>query len=550
MSESVKAVANLTGLPSTTAILYSSALVSALLLTLAVGAVFIAAVQSRKLARRFHMRMVKYVLNRYVVEDDLELLAATSDLTRIQFSAMQHCIHANKALEALSRTGQNVVFVIVFFFAAFLIEWRIMTVILASVIVFLPVLMIVSRWIHSAAASFFQSSAREMARSVAQLLQGTDALYLPGNLRHQSVVEFMQAETTRNFFDNYDKIQLSGARMSFLTGLVRSVMFGLAMMLATTAVVAGWADVTVIVAFGGALLVAFAYMQQLFSRLANLNLFYPQVLRLLEVIDTVGPSTTGHTKSHRDPGEQLPVNERSIKIASTSRAPDIEEPGLMASVELEPGAVVDILTPIRLSRYNMRLWLTPLCKASTPRLDSGHLAFFANRNDNLSPLTMDRLDEHLSTELGHSLADLASKLDVAGTYGDWCGETNGVPHSKPLENRIIGKMPPAVRALISVSALASSPATTVFLDANVIDAFSSTGREPLRDLFERKILFLWRSALSKLQIAPDCHIVIGSDGTISIFRNGTSNETIANALGTDGSDSVSSDLEDTASFLV
>jgi hypothetical protein len=513
-------------------IFYVAAAISAILLMVSVGSTYLAAILSRRLARRYHERSVVSLLESYFGKNCFGLLSNTSDFQVVQRALMQYSLHSSKALEAVSRLFQTTAFMLVFFASAFLVEWRVMSLMAACGLLFLPVIIFVARHTHSVASSFFETSSINMGQTAAQLLRTIDGFYQPNEDRNRQIDTFMRSEPVQVYFDNYDGIQLASDRMNFLTGLVRAGIFGFGMILITTAVAFGWVNTTIIVAFAGVLLLAFAYLQSLFSRLANLNLYYPQVVRFFSV---------------QDYAKHDPVQPGSTALASTRRlivgsfAPKKQPEGLLDTIDIGAGDVVDFLTAVPLSRYDMGRWLGPLRGSAMPSFDGSDIVLVTNRVQDLSPLTIPDLETGLEKNGLGRIEDLARRLGVDDSFRKWHSRLTASNGSVLLDAATLKDLPSELRALVAFAVAASSNASTVFIEAGTVAHIRPERRQEARAVLAGKLVFVWRQPTVTAPLEPDCHLVLGANGQLALFSKGILDTVLQSALPEKAADAAQGD---------
>lgn len=524
----VEGSAHAVGTTPTALAFYGSAIGSTLCLAVSVAASFYAALLARQMARRFHHRQVHGILSEFVAGTYVSRILQLSEKNRLQIGVMQYALHGSRALETIVRALPRAIIAAGFIVAAFVLEWRIMLLLVLFVLLFLPGLLLISRRIHSDANSFFGSSAQGMGRHLAKVLNEQGDVLAPERGLMDLPADFMASSAATKYFSDYDRVLLASERMNFLTGLVRSLIFGVGMFLMTFGLMRGWVDASRLIAFSGALFIAFSYIQTMFSTLASLNLHYPQVVRLLELRGQLGEA---RTESACSGGPQSAAGlDGPIVIAGQRQVAGVPPTALLGRLELTPGRPVALLTAERPSRFDIGRWLGPVVHASGQDLVAGGVAFFAAKPKDLSPISLAALSEALSAHRLGTLQSFAHSIGMEDAFVDLANTLKERGDEAPLDRTTMKDLKSRTAALLVAVMAATTSARLVVLESI---AFAPNADDTLARLavaLGDKFLIVVRTPMQPPVSGVAGTLVITAASRLAIFAPDTSEDVLRAAL--------------------
>ena len=468
------------GMSKTTVVLAISVVVACSLLVGSVLLHYWACVLSRRFARKLHLWWVRGLLN---AAGDPRVIASGNlqhDQTELKNAVMQWSIHASKALEVLSRLLQVIVATLSFFFAAFVLNWELMSILVLLALAFAPVAGLVASRIHSTADDFYNSSATQMGTIASRLLVESDRFSIPGLTNKKQVDAFLKSDALKGYFDGFDSVQLASANMALMTGLVRAVIFGVGVTLMAAWVVLYKEPIGRIVAFASILFISLRYLQNCFAYLATLNIYYPQVVRLMSLHDRVSAYYDADSA-------QLP---RSIR-AMTAPVPIIFR-AKGKSVTLLPGSIVDVVGRFKTTKTDVSRWLPALVKATTPPIAIERLAFSGGRIADLASIDLNELDAMLKAKGSGGLQDFMTRLGFANEWRDY-EATVPAPAGESLDGEALAKIPTALGAALIVAELCGSGASELIVDSALLTQLGSRSCELLPSVLGGRRLFATRT---------------------------------------------------------
>lgn len=301
-----------------------------LLLLIGIGGLsnYRATVKTRALARAFHYRCAQWALR---------VLARSTSLVRSDFpetlpetvrTIQRDPNHMGKALEVLVKLSEPVFRLVVSSVLLLWIEWRLTLLLAPAVLLLVPVVFRLHLNAKEISRRFFSKSAPQKQRR----LGGWVRKICQQNARESSVEErlidrqYAADETILTYFDDYDQLQLAGARMQFAMSLTASVFMLFAFLGGGYAATLGDLSWGLMMAYILALLQAVASLQMVQACLTNLSVFYPAVIRFQNF---VGATSTGQ------PAEATTARRPTSVIFSSTG----ELAGSEASFELSPSTL-------------------------------------------------------------------------------------------------------------------------------------------------------------------------------------------------------------------
>ena len=464
----VEFLAGTIGLSKTTVVMTGSILVSCSLLVGSVILHYGASVQARRFARHLHFWWLRGLMN---AAGDPRVVASgliQHDQTEIRNAVMQWSIHASKAFEVLSRLLQVIVATVSFFVAAFAMNWELMSLLLLLTMAFAPVAAFVARGIHAQADDFYNSGATMMGGEAARVLVESDKYLIPGRSNKLRVDAFVSSNALMRYLDGFDSVQLASANMALMTGLVRAVLFGVGVTLMTAWVVLGKEPVGRIVAFASVLFIALRYLQNCFAYLATLNIYYPQVVRLLALHKRLSP--------FYEPTETPPSaadNRAEIGQSLTLKAQQ-------GSAVITPGSIVEIVGRFKVTKSDLPNWLPALVKASGSRLKYDEVAFCGGRVTDLARIDLDAVDLGLQRNGLSGLSEFMSRLKLKD---EWQAFAEGLPGgTRILDAASLGKIPMPLGTALVFAEMRSSKAVELFADSGLVAQLKDASRDALGDV--------------------------------------------------------------------
>ena len=498
-------------------ILAGTILLSSIFLVGSVVARYFSAIISRRMGRTFHQRLTAGVIamggqGRLIPVDHIK------SNKEVHFAAIRNAIHVSKAFTVLVTIVPTAVFCAFFFAVTFMLIWEVSAIIALTIVFLVPVCLHVSRRIHSAASSYFNLHAQRFGEQVGTAIAGMDAYFAPtlskdpnGASRSKAIVYDDRAE---EYFDHFDAIQLASARMGFMTGLVKAVIFAVGLASLCTVALLKQLDYSVIVTFATALYVSFNFMQSLLANLATMNVFYPQVSHfyaLTKAWQAGSPFDPRPTTDRPDVSDALPV--------FRSQGPKSAFAGVrLESVEVPRGSLIDLVTAGPIGRFNVKHWLEPLARASKGGIFSDDVTLFNSRALDLSPLTLADIDSAVSQHAGYGIQDIAEILEVRPSLETWIERRAQSPQTLTLSREALGNAGVDVWLVLYVAAAMASPARYVFFDGGLIRRPRET---QLRELMSNRFTFVWRAPTVAPSMQMDWRFLL-KDGRLAAILPGDS----------------------------
>ena len=490
----VETLAGTIGLSKTAIVMTGSILLSCSLLVGSVILHYGASVQSRRFARNLHFWWLRGLMN---AAGDPRVVASglmQHDQTEMRNAVMQWSIHASKAFEVLSRLLQVVVATVSFFVAAFAMNWELMSLLLLLTLAFAPVAAFVARSIHARADDFYNSGATIMGGEAARVLVESDKYLIPGRSNKRRVDAFVTSNALIRYFDGFDSVQLASANMALMTGLVRAVLFGVGVTLMTAWVVLGKEPVGRIVAFASLLFIALRYLQNCFAYLATLNIFYPQVVRLLALHKRLSP--------FYEPADMPP-------LAADSRAEIGQSLSLKAqqgSAVLPPGSIIEIVGRFKVTKSDLPKWLPALGKASGSRLKYDDVAFCGGRVTDLSRIDLDAIELGLQ---GNGFSGLTGFMARLKLEDEWQTFTDGLPSGTSiLDAAALDKIALPLGTALVFAVMRGSKAVELFADSGLVAQLKDASRDALGDVLGPCRLYVMQTPERVSLVRPQYILVI------------------------------------------
>lgn len=488
--------------------------VSTFLLIAAETSRYLPAVIARKMARNYHQRLIRRLFD-YLADERSIRFRGNGGTVTLRIAALQYTMHTARAFQQLIQTPQTAVFFVFFFLATFLLMWQVSAALTMMSLIFLPVAFYASRSIHASAGTFFGDSARIFNGLVATTLMRLNSFYFEGDRAAKGSAAILETPMARSYFDGIDGVQLASARMGYITGMVKAVIFGTMLVSIGTLVILKKADPSLIVGYAIALYVALSYLQTLFGHLANLNIFYPQVAKSLAMWEAWDRSAGAYgVSAARRPA--VAATEEFAAVADRKQ----QVPGALPRVSVGAGAVIDLVSLDSIGRFNPDCWLQPLATARGRAFAPDEFCLFNALPVNLAPMTLGDLDLALTQRFGFSVLDLVGELRLKAEFDLWFGADNRSLDETSLDYELFQRMSGRVRHAVYLCTAVASGAPVVFLDGRLLYDFTPEQHGLIRARLRDRLLLVWRQPSQRQPLECDYRMLL-KDGQIKAILPAT-----------------------------
>lgn len=319
-------------------------------------AAYAAIVRTRAMGRSLQLKCSKRCLHILSGTSSLDHPGMPSDQGEFRRLMMRDSIFLSKAFEGIVRSLDPVLRMVVLGLLLLWIEWRLTLVITPFFLVFLPLIYGLGRGVKRDSQRFYESTLIAMFGRVIAAVGLVDRVGVPRVVSpSRRFDEMFEADPqVREYFDEFDRIQLAHERVQFAVGALGSLLI-------VGALVAGgylaqhqllsWGRV---LAYMIGLRQALASIQAVMSQMASLTMAFPAVERYVRFC-SLAPPAAAET-------EVVPDRLHVDRITVDS---DLTLAGSAPSAVLEPGKATFYVCEWPLSRINIERVARPLVECGT-----------------------------------------------------------------------------------------------------------------------------------------------------------------------------------------
>ena len=498
-------------------IIAGAVVLSSAFLVASVASRYLAAITSRRMGRNFHRHLAATVL-RMANGGRLVPIDHVKSRKEMHFAATRNAIHVSKAFEVIAKLVPIAVFCVFFYAVTFAFIWEVSVIIGLAVCLLLPVCIHVSRRIHTSSNSYFNLHAQRFVGQIGSALAGIDAYFAPALSRRTGISRqeaFLHTSEAKDYFDHFDAVQLASARMNFMTGVVKALIFAVGVASLCAVALIKQLDYFVITVFATSLYVSFNFLQSLLANLATMNVYYPQASAFYGFVT----AWAANSQFDRQP---LTTNATSGSAPAVFRSQGPKSKfgaEYVDSAKVRPGSTIDLVTPGPIGRFNVKHWLEPLAQASKDEIYSDSVVLFNASPVDLSPLMLSDLDAALKQRTGRRLQEVIDCFSSQDAVVNWLDKTGKGSEDLILSYETLKQANSDVRCVLYIAASMASPTRHVFLDGSL---FKSKPCTQLNELLPDRIVFVWRTTASDPMIDPDWRFLI-KGGRLAAILGGESN---------------------------
>ena len=255
-----------------------------MLLLIATGSTYFAALLSRRTGRQTYVQLVKSAVLALGKIQFIPIESATLSPLVLKQHFTRNSLHAGMAAESMLGLLPAIMYVLSASVVLMLTEPWISLVVLGVGVLMLPAVYSLSQYILRNAEAFYSTAAREHTKAMRNLANYYDCSTLK-QPTPDDAEKVVQTAVTRDYLDRLDTNRLASYKMYVLATLFLSAAVSLGIFVFGWLVLSGGRTWDSLIVYAGALFLFMRGLQGFMSQFAILNRFYPQIRSLITLLD-------------------------------------------------------------------------------------------------------------------------------------------------------------------------------------------------------------------------------------------------------------------------